>query len=87
LAAPFGDEPRIEAEDVTGGVGLDFVNPHVVNDHATRGKVNESHVPLSMREEYSCCIAACHWGAMALLKAYRYDFGSTHSRADRRATA
>jgi hypothetical protein len=44
LAASFGDEPaepRFEAGDVTGGVGHDFVNPHVVNDHATRGKVNE----------------------------------------------
>jgi hypothetical protein len=39
-----------------------------------------------MREEYFCCIAACDWGAWALSKAARYDFGSTHSRADMRAT-
>jgi hypothetical protein len=24
------------------------------------GRSTTSHVPLSMREEYSCCIAACH---------------------------
>jgi hypothetical protein len=41
LAAPFGDEPRLEAGDVTGGVRLDVVDPHAVNYHATRGKVNE----------------------------------------------
>jgi hypothetical protein len=40
-----------------------------------------------MREEYSYCIAACQWGAWALSKAARYDFGSTHSRAERGATA
>jgi hypothetical protein len=38
-------------------------------------------VPLSMREEYSCCIAVCHYGARALLRASRYYFGSTHYRA------
>jgi hypothetical protein len=41
LAAPFGDKPHFEAGDVTGGVGLDFEDPHVVKDHATRGKVKE----------------------------------------------
>jgi hypothetical protein len=41
LAAPFGDVPRFEAGDIANGVGLDFVDPHVVNDHAVRGKVNE----------------------------------------------
>ena len=41
MDAPFGDEPRFEAGDVTGGVRLNFVDPHVVNYHATRGKVNE----------------------------------------------
>jgi hypothetical protein len=37
LAAPFGDEPCFEAGDIAGGVGLDFVDQHVVNDHAARG--------------------------------------------------
>jgi hypothetical protein len=41
LAAPFGDESCFEAGDIAGGVGLDFVDPHVVNDHAARGKVDE----------------------------------------------
>jgi hypothetical protein len=42
LAAPFGDEPCFAAGDVAGGVRLDFdEDPHVANDHATRGKVNE----------------------------------------------
>jgi hypothetical protein len=41
LAAPFGDEPRFEAGDIANGVGLDFVDPHVVNDHATKGEVDE----------------------------------------------
>jgi hypothetical protein len=41
LAAPFGDEPRFEAEDIANGIGLDVVDPHVVNDHAARGKVDE----------------------------------------------
>jgi hypothetical protein len=37
LAAPFGDEPCFEAGDIASGVGLDFVDPHVVNDHAPAG--------------------------------------------------
>jgi hypothetical protein len=41
LAAPFGDEPRFEAGDIANGVGLDFVNLHVVNDHTVSGKVDE----------------------------------------------
>jgi hypothetical protein len=41
LAAPFGDEARSEAGEIANGVGLDFVYPHVVNDHAVRGKVDE----------------------------------------------
>jgi hypothetical protein len=41
LATPFGDELRFEAGDVAGGIRLDFVDPHVVNDHPTSGKVNE----------------------------------------------
>jgi hypothetical protein len=41
LAAPIGDDPCFEAGDIAGSVALDFVDLHVVNDHATRGKVNE----------------------------------------------
>jgi hypothetical protein len=74
LAAPFGDEQRFEAGDVTGGARLDFAYPHDVNDHATRGKVNE--FPCADVDE-----------GRILPKAARYDFGSTHSRADMRATA
>jgi hypothetical protein len=41
LVAPFGDEPCFEAEDIACGVGLDFVDPHDVNDNVARGKVDE----------------------------------------------
>jgi hypothetical protein len=41
LAAPFSDESCFEAGNIAGGVGLDFVDSHVVNDLATGGKVNE----------------------------------------------
>jgi hypothetical protein len=42
LVAPLGDEPRFEAGDIANGVGLDLVDPHIVNDHyAVRGKVDE----------------------------------------------
>jgi hypothetical protein len=41
LAAPFGDEPGFEAGDIANGVGFDFVDPHVVNDYAVKGKVDE----------------------------------------------
>jgi hypothetical protein len=46
LAAPCSDDPRFEAGDIANGVGLDLVNPHVVNDHAVRGKVDE--LPLAV---------------------------------------
>jgi hypothetical protein len=41
LAAPFGDDPGFDAGDIANGVGLDFIDPHVVNDYAVRGKVDE----------------------------------------------
>jgi hypothetical protein len=41
LAAPFGDEPGFDAGDIANGAGLDFVDPHVVDDHAVRGKIDE----------------------------------------------
>jgi hypothetical protein len=41
LAAPLGDEPCFEAGDIACGVGLDFVDPHVVNDHAAKGQIDE----------------------------------------------
>jgi hypothetical protein len=41
LAAPFGDEARVEAGDIANGVRLDFVDPHYVNDHAVKFKVDE----------------------------------------------
>jgi hypothetical protein len=41
LAAPFGDEPGFEAGDIANSVGLDFLDPHDVNDNAVRGKVDE----------------------------------------------
>jgi hypothetical protein len=37
----------------------------------SKGRSTSSHVPLSMREEYSCCIATCHFGAWALERATR----------------
>jgi hypothetical protein len=87
LAAPIGDEPCFEAGDISGGVGLDFVDPHLLTTTRLGGRSTSSHVRLSVREEYSCCITACHWGPWALSNAARYDLGSTHSRAERRATA
>jgi hypothetical protein len=51
LAAPFGDERRFEAGDIANGVELNFIYPHVVNDHAVKGRSTSFHVPLSMREE------------------------------------
>jgi hypothetical protein len=41
LAAPFGDEPCFGAEDIACGAGLDFVDPHVVSDHAVKGKIDK----------------------------------------------
>jgi hypothetical protein len=41
LTAPFGDEPCFEAGDIASGVGLDLVDPYVVNDHAVGGKFDE----------------------------------------------
>jgi hypothetical protein len=41
LAAPFGNESRFEEGDIANGVRLDLANPHVVNDHAVKGKVDE----------------------------------------------
>jgi hypothetical protein len=41
LDALFGDEPRFEAGDIANGVKLDLANPHDVNDHAVRGKVDK----------------------------------------------
>jgi hypothetical protein len=41
LAAPFGDEPCFEAGDIANAIGLNFVYPHYVHDHAVRGKVDE----------------------------------------------
>jgi hypothetical protein len=35
----IGNEPCFEAGDIANGVGLDLVDPHVVNDHAVGGKV------------------------------------------------
>jgi hypothetical protein len=54
LAASFCDEPCFEAGDMSGGVGLDFVDPHMLLT-TTRpgGGSTSSHVPLSMREECS----------------------------------
>jgi hypothetical protein len=40
LAAPFGDEPCLEAGDIASGFGLDFVDLHVVNNHAVWGRVD-----------------------------------------------
>jgi hypothetical protein len=37
----LGDEPRFEAGDIAHGVGLDFVDSHVVDDHVVGGKVDE----------------------------------------------
>jgi hypothetical protein len=41
LAAAFGDDPCFEAGDIAHGVGFDFVDPHVAQDHAVKGKVDE----------------------------------------------
>jgi hypothetical protein len=41
LAASFGDESCFEAGDIANDVGLDFVDPYVVNDHVVRGKIDE----------------------------------------------
>jgi hypothetical protein len=41
LAAAFGDEPSFEARDIALGVRLDLVDPHVVDDHAIWGKIDE----------------------------------------------
>jgi hypothetical protein len=60
-----------------------FVDLHIVNDDAVMGKVDV--FPRAV--VYEACIAACHWGAWALFKAARYALGSTHYRAERRATA
>jgi hypothetical protein len=55
LAAPLGDEPRFEAvSDLTLKIHMLLMTIR----HG--GGSTSSHVPLAMREEYSCCIAACH---------------------------
>jgi hypothetical protein len=41
LAAAFGDEHGFEAGDIAEGVGFDLVNPHVVDDQSSWGKVDE----------------------------------------------
>jgi hypothetical protein len=71
LAAPFGDKSCFEAGDIAQGVRLDLVDPHVVDVHSAGGRSTSSQVPLSTREMYSCCIAACQFGAWALEKAAR----------------
>jgi hypothetical protein len=40
LAATFGDEPGFEAGDIAQCVRLDLVDPHVVDDHSSGGKVD-----------------------------------------------
>jgi hypothetical protein len=87
LAAPFDDEPRFEAGDIANGVGLDFVNSHDANDHAARGKVDK--FPRAVLDEGGVLLlhSGLPLGAWAPSIAARYDFGSTHTRADDRATA
>jgi hypothetical protein len=75
LAVPFCDEPCFEVGDISGGVGLDF--HMLLTITRPRGRSTGSHVPLSMREEYYCFIAACHWGAWALSKSARYVVSNT----------
>jgi hypothetical protein len=41
LAATFGYEPCFEAGDIAHGIRLDFVDPHLVDDHSSGGKVDE----------------------------------------------
>jgi hypothetical protein len=52
LLATFGDEAGFKAKYGTLRVGLDIVDPHVVDDHAVGGRLTSSHVPLSMRDVY-----------------------------------
>jgi hypothetical protein len=49
------------------------------------GWSTSSHVPLPIRESYSCYIEVFHSGACALERAARYDVGSTQSLVDMRA--
>jgi hypothetical protein len=87
LAAAFGDQPGFEAGDITRCVGLHLVDPHVVTTNRYGGRSTRSHMPLPIREEYSCYIGACHCGASAMERAARYDFGSIQYLAERRALA
>jgi hypothetical protein len=87
LAAPFGDEPCFEAGDIAGGVGLDLVDPHVVNDHAVRGKVNEFPCAVVYEGGILLLQSGLPLGGHGLVQRNPVRFGSTHSRAERRATA
>jgi hypothetical protein len=87
LAAPFGDEPCFEAGDISGGVELDYVYPHVVNDHAARGKVDELLRAVVHEVGILLRLSGLPLGGLGAVQSNPVRMGSTHSRAERRATA
>jgi hypothetical protein len=75
LDAPFGDEPCFEAGDIANGVGLDFVDPHDVNDHAVRGKVNEFPRPVVYEGRVLLLHSGLPLGGLGVVQSSSVRFG------------